>query len=278
MRLGIIGRRNTSTTQSETTAESGGPSVGFIAALVIMLIGVVFTAWYTARGPDMIDRLTGTPPITIGHVSTDLESQDIALREPVTDPAGRRALLGAHRPPDEWQALLTRHKAAAVGQITVTVVLTGNRSSLRIVEIKPRIKVREPLSDGAFLAVSTEGVTETVAVKANLDETSPRFVTADNPRVRYFSAKQIDLKEDERVTLEMTISAKKAYYEFDLVATVLADEHSEQVVITAPGGSPFQVTGEAETYRSLYTRAQRDAWAPMPQARVCQEFPKTGTC
>ncbi|WP_343948690.1 hypothetical protein [Nonomuraea longicatena] len=243
-----------------------------------MLIGVIFTAWYNARGPDTIDRMIGTPPVTIGHVSTDLDNQDIALREPVTDPAGRRALLGAHRPPDEWQALLTRHEAAAVGRITLTVVLTGNRSSLRIVEIKPRIKVREKLSDGAFLAVSREGVAETVAVKADLDEPAPRFVTADNPRVRYFSAKQIDLKEDERVTLEMSITAKKAYYEFDLVATVLAGEQSEQIVITAPGGSPFRVTGEARTYRSFYTASQQGAWAPMPRGQVCQEFPKAGSC
>lgn len=210
---------------------------GIVGAVLVAAIGVVFTAWFGSRGTDVIDRVSGAPPVTIGHVAVDADERDIALREPVTDPEERRILLGARATEDEQQALLTRHQAAVIDWMNITVVLVGNRSSMRIVDLRPRIIARKSVSDGAYLkAPSGSGEVGTVELRADLDKATPRFVTAKDPGVRYFSTKQIDLKRDERVTLSMTISGTEAYYEFDLLATVLAEERAEQLVINGPGG------------------------------------------
>ncbi|WP_433431196.1 hypothetical protein [Nonomuraea sp. CA-141351] len=251
---------------------------GVVSAVLVAAIGVVFTAWFNSRGTDAIDQIRGAPPVTIGHVAVDTDERDIALREPVTDPEGRRILLGAHSADEERQALLTRHQAAAIDRMNITVVLVGNRKSLRIVDLKPRIVARRSVSDGAYLEAARGGETGTVELRADLDKAAPRFMTAKDPGVRYFSTKQIDLKRGERVTLSMTISGTAAYYEFDLLATVLAEERTEQLVINGPGGGPFRLTGGGESYRSFYTTSSLGGWAPMPEAEVCELFPKRKTC
>lgn len=252
---------------------------GIVGAVLVATIGAVFTAWLGSRGTDVIDRVSGAPPVTIGHVAVDTDDRDIALREPVTDPEERRILLGAHATDDERQALLTRHRAAVIDWMNITVVLVGNRSSMRIVDLKPRIVARKSVSDGAYLkAASGSGEVGTVELRADLDKAAPRFVTAKDPGVRYFSTKQIDLTRDERVTLSMTISGTEAYYEFDLLATVLAEERAEQLVINGPGGGPFRLTGGGDTYRSFSTTSSLGGWAPMPAAEACELFPKTRKC
>ncbi|MFD8533157.1 hypothetical protein ACFV0L_37685 [Streptosporangium canum] len=252
---------------------------GIVGAVLVAAIGAVFTAWLGSRGTDVIDRVSGAPPVTIGHVAVDTDDRDIALREPVTDPEERRILLGAHTTDDERQALLTRRRAAVIDWMNITVVLVGNRSSMRIVDLKPRIVARESVSDGAYLkAASGSGEVGTVELRADLDKAAPRFVTAKDPGVRYFSTKQIDLTRDERVTLSMTISGTEAYYEFDLLATVLAEERAEQLVINGPGGGPFRLTGGSGTYRSFSTTSSLGGWAPMPAAEACELFPKTRKC
>ncbi|MEU8109408.1 hypothetical protein AB0C18_37455 [Nonomuraea muscovyensis] len=251
---------------------------GIVSAVLVAAIGVVFTAWFTSRGTDAIDRISGTPPVTIGHVAVHHEERDLVLREPVTDPRERGILLG-RATVEERAALLDRHHAALTDWMNATVVLVGNRNSLRIVDIKPRVLAREARSDGAFLKATTAGgEVDTVELGVDLDRPVPRFTTSDDPDVPYFTKKQIDLKRDERVTLSLKIRGKQAYYEFDLLATVLAADRTEQVVINGPDGSPFRLTGTSKTYRSVYTEVPEGAWAPVPAARVCVMFPKTGGC
>ncbi|SEU34698.1 hypothetical protein SAMN05421811_112101 [Nonomuraea wenchangensis] len=82
---------------------------------------------------------------------------------------------------------------------------------------------------------------------ANLDRPAPRFTAGGD--IPYFRKKQIDLKRDEPVTLSLSFTGRKAYYEFDLRAIVLAYGRTEEIVIR-PDGGPFRLTGEAARYRS----------------------------
>ncbi|MFG3439244.1 hypothetical protein ACGF0J_18525 [Nonomuraea sp. NPDC047897] len=250
---------------------------GIVSAVLVAAVGVVFTTWFSSRGTDAIDRINGTPPITIGHVAVHHEERDIVLREPVTDPKERGILLGSATA-EERAALLDRHHAAVTDAMNATVVLVGNRNSLRIVDVKPRVLTRAARSDGALLEATTAGEVDTVELAADLDRPAPRFTTSDDPDVPYFVTKQIDLKRDERVTLSLAIKGRRAYYEFDLLATVLAADRTEQVVINGPGGSPFRLTGRTETFRSVYTEMPGGGWRPMSAATVCLRFPKTGGC
>ncbi|MBB6551265.1 hypothetical protein [Nonomuraea rubra] len=195
----------------------------------------------------------------------------------MTDPQ-ERAVLQADAADAEREAVLARHRVAPIGGVNLTVVLVGNRSSVRIVDIEPRVLTREPVSRGALLVSAGAGEAATIQVSADLDDRAPRFRMAEDPNVTYFRSKQIDLKRDERVTLSMTIEGDKAFYEFDLLTTVLADARAEQVVVKGPGGRPFRITGPAKTYRSSYHESPLGGWQPVPRKQVCADRPAAEGC
>ncbi|MFF4414527.1 hypothetical protein ACFYY8_18525 [Streptosporangium sp. NPDC001559] len=233
--------------------------------MILAAFGVVFTEWYNAHGSDTVERVRGAAAITVGYVAVDYSERDTVLREPVTDPEDRAVLLAAHAD-ERREAVLARHRMALIGSMDVTVVLTGNRSSLRIVDIEPRVLARMPVSEGArLIAITAGGEAGTVGMAANLDRPVPRF-TADGD-VSYFRKKQIDLKRDEPVTLSLSFTGKKAYYEFDLLVTALADGRTEQLVVKGPDGGAFRLTGEAARYRSYYRQAPQGGWQPVSCGR-----------
>ncbi|YCK37897.1 hypothetical protein ACNF49_28730 [Actinomadura sp. ATCC 39365] len=242
---------------------------GIVSAVLIAAIGVVFTAWYTARGSDTLDRIGGEPPLTVGHVEVEYGERDLALREPLTDPQDRATLLGKAVNDADLAAMLSRHHIATIDDLTATVVLVGNRSSVRVIDIEPRILLRAPRSDAVYLVEETAGETGTVELVADLDRRPLRFAMKKEPDVPYFRKKQIDLQRGERVTLSLSVVGEDAYYEFDLVATVLAGEQSEQIVIKGPGGGPFRLTGRAGSYRKAYRKASNGGWTPMPPGHAC---------
>lgn len=243
-------------------------SAGILSAVIIAAIGAVITAWVNARGPAAVDRLSGGPPIKVGYVAVDRSQHEIALGRPVTDP-GERAVLRANASGARHDAVMARHQAAPIEEAAVTVVLTGNRSSLRIVDIEPRILDRGPVADGALLIYSSAGTTDTIELSADLDTPVPRFVTAADRKTPYFRKKQIDLKRDERVTLSLSVKGKAASYAFDLLVTVLAEDRTEQVSVEGPDGGPFRVTGLAGTYRSYYAVSPLGGWQPISNAEAC---------
>ncbi|MFB4271633.1 hypothetical protein [Nonomuraea sp. GTA35] len=234
---------------------------GVSSAVLIAAVGVVFTAWYTASGTDAVDQIGGKPPLTVGHVEVELDERPLVLREPVTDARDRAILLGKAASDTALAAMLARHHVATIEEMTATVVLVGNRSSLRIIDIEPRVLTRAAPSDGALLVPGGAGETGTVELVADLDRRPVRFTTKEDPGTAYFTKKQIDLKRDEVVTLSLSIVGAKAYYEFDLVATVLTGGRSEEIVINGPGGTPFRLTGPADSYRTEYRRSGGGSWS-----------------
>lgn len=234
---------------------------GIASAVILAAFGVVFTGWYNANGSDTVARARGAAPITVGHMAVDYSERDTVLREPVTDPEDRAVMLAVHAG-KQRDAMLARHQMALIDSMDVTVVLTGNRSSLRIVDIEPRVLARMPVSEGArLIAITGSGETGTVEMAADLDRPVPRFTTDKD--TAYFRKKQIDLKRDERITLSLSFTGKKAYYEFDLLVTVLADDRTEKVVITGPDGGRFRLSGEAARYRAYYRQAPQGGWQPV---------------
>ncbi len=270
-------RANAAPAPRAEEAEPAGPGrwkamwtwlAGILSAVIIAVIGVVFTAWFNARGPDAVDRISGEPPIKVGHVAVDYSTQDTALREPVTDP-GERAVLLSSTSGSRHDAVMARHHRAPLEKTDVTVVLIGNRSSLRIVDIKPRVLDRKPVSDGALLVYTPAGEVNTIELSADLDEPAPRFATAKDLDTSYFRKKQIDLKRGERVTLSMSVKGTAAYYEFDLLVTVLAEDRTEQITIEGPDKNPFRVTGTADAYRTYYAVSPLRGWQPISSGQAC---------
>jgi hypothetical protein len=268
------------------TEEAGGGKAirtwlaGILSAVLVTAIGVVFTAWFNASGPDTVDRISGEPPIKVGHVAVEYAAQDTTLRRPVTDPADRAVLLGSASG-SRRETVMARHDWAPLETAEVTVVLIGNRSNLRIVDIQPRVLDRKPVSDGALLLYTPAGEADTVEVTADLDEPAPRFTSTEDPDTTYFRKKQIDLKRDERVTLSMAITGTAAYYAFDLQVTVLAEDRTEQMTIRGPDKTPFRVTGISGKYHAYYTTAPLGGWQPISRSQACaigRKVGKAGKC
>ncbi|MEO3874361.1 hypothetical protein ABGB18_36680 [Nonomuraea sp. B12E4] len=234
---------------------------GIAGAVILAAFGTMFTEWYNADGSDTLERVRDAPPITVGHVAVDYSERDTVLREPVTDPGDRAVMLAANAG-KRRDAVLARHRMSLIDSMDVTVALTGSRSSLRIVDIEPRVLGRGPVSEGArLIAITGGGEVDTVEMAADLDRPAPRFTTDGD--TAYFRKKQIDLKRDERITLSLSFTGKKAYYEFDLLVTVLADDRTEEVVIKGPDGGPFRLTGEAARYRAYYRETPQGGWRPV---------------
>ncbi|MCF6471820.1 hypothetical protein FAF44_26005 [Nonomuraea sp. MG754425] len=250
--------------------------------MIVAAVGVVFTAWFNARGPETVDRISGEPAIKVGHVAVDYTAQDTALRTPVTDPADRAILLGSASG-SRREEVLARHDRAPVEAAEVTVVLVGNRTSVRIIDIEPRVLDRKPTSDGALLIYTPAGEADTIGLSADLDTPAPRFTSTDDPGTAYFRKKQIDLKRDERVTLSMTVTGTAAYYAFDLLVTVLAQDRTEQVRIQGPAATPFRVTGVSRAYHAYYTASPLagGGWRPVSRSDACateRKLAKAGEC
>lgn len=234
---------------------------GIVSAVILAAFGVVFNEWYNAHGSDTVERVRGTAAITVGHVAVDYSERDTVLREPVSDPEDRAVMLAAHAD-GRREAVLTRHRMSLIDRMDVTVALTGDRSSLRIVDIEPRILARLPVSEGArLIAVKAGGEVGAVEMSADLDRPVPRFTVGGG--AAYFRKKQIDLKRGEPVTLSLSFTGRKAYYEFDLRVTVLADGRTEEVVVKGPDGGPFRLSGEAGRYRSYYRESSLGGWRPV---------------
>ncbi|WP_156056391.1 hypothetical protein [Streptosporangium roseum] len=253
---------------------------GIVGAVIVAAVGVVFTAWFNARGSDTFDSISGEPPIKVGHVSVDYAAQDTTLREAVTDPADRAALLGSASG-SRRDTVMARHDRAPVETADLTLVLVGNRSSLRIVDIQPRVLDRKPVSDGALFIYSSGGEAATIELSADLDRPAPRFTAPEDPGTSYFRKKQIDLKRDERVTLSMTVTGTAAYYAFDLLITVLAGDRTEQMTIQGPDRTPFRVTGTSSTYHAYYTISPLGGWQPISRSGACaieRKLAKAGKC
>ncbi|MFD1538230.1 hypothetical protein [Nonomuraea guangzhouensis] len=233
---------------------------GIVGAVIVAAAGAVFTGWFGSLGPGAFDEISREAPVTAAYVKITTDNVDLALREPVTAAQDRAILLGR---PDEAQheAFLERYRAAQVGATKVMVVLNGNRAGLRIADIRPRILTREPLPDGALLSPASAGEQGTIEVAADLDRAKPRFTSVKDRDTPYFETKQIDLVRDERVTFIMTLTACKAYYEFELVATVISNGRAEQVVVRRPGGLPFRLTGPARAYRTVYDESPMGGWS-----------------
>ncbi|WP_158578656.1 hypothetical protein [Spongiactinospora rosea] len=250
---------------------------GLLGAVLVAAIGTAFTVWFEARGPDAVDRISGQRPLTVAHVAVDYATQHTTLRRPVTDPGERAVLLGAGSGSSR-EAIMRSHDWAPLGTADVTVVLAGNRSSLRIIDITPRVLTRKPVSDGALFVYSSEGVAQTIELSADLDEQAPRFTNAKNPDTSYFRKQQIDLKRDDPVTLAMSITGSAAYYEFDLQVTLLADGRTEKMTIGGPDGRPFRVSGIADRYRAYYGISALGGWQPLSRTAACAEVKKAMGC
>jgi hypothetical protein len=137
------------------------------------------------------------------------------------------------------------HDAVDGEILNIEVTLEGKHpDGVRILDMRPVTKCAKPLAGTAFFAPSA-GESDVVGLMVNLDDSYPRarVIESDgSPGGDYFKVKKYDLKEKEKVTLNIFSTTHKHYCEFRLLFDLIAgDERVTQIVDNK--GQPFRVTG-----------------------------------
>jgi hypothetical protein len=251
--------------RSRTTWAAGVASA-VVAALLI--------AWLPGEGRNLVDRVIAADPVRFLLIDGPYES-DVAVEHPIDDPADRAALLTE---PDRFPALVAKYGGGPVGRLDIVIVAEGGRSQTRIVDIRPRVLKTLPLLTGTYFHPVTAGQGDVIALQANLDGTDRLLRGTD--RKPYFTAKQILLNRGEQETLRLSFTAAKAAYEFELVATIVADGRRYEQVVRRPDGAGFRVTGAARDHRR-YPRVYvggGTTWRLGGRADKCEIFPRSKGC
>jgi hypothetical protein len=200
------------------------------------------------------------------------------LATPVTS-AADQVTLGSGTEPDSAVAdLITRHGGAPVGGFNATIVLQGNRPSLQIVDIQPQILSSGPGPTAAFLAYPQEGALDSVPVSVDLDAAFPAFMSGPVP---FFGPHQVELKLGERETFDVSFTAARRSYEFNLLVTYITGGRQYQQVIGGPGSEPFRIAAKAadyRTYKTVYQGLSSNQFVIADHAQVCVIFPDSRGC
>ncbi|MFI2352148.1 hypothetical protein ACH492_35190 [Streptomyces sp. NPDC019443] len=238
------------------------------AAVVGTVVSAILTGWFQEAAPDLSRRALGSPALEV-RFAADISDQTapFALQKPVTTPQDR-AMLVEPTSSREWQNFIREKNAAPVDRADMQIVLEGGRSKIRIVDLRPRILHKSTRWGGAYFIPATAGEVEAISVSADLDHPDPHFTQGKKGSRNYFHEKQLELARGEQVTLTISVTAKAAAYEFDFVATVIADGKIHDVPIRLPGKKPFLITArqaKPSGYSQVF-KEQGEAWVQAPAA------------
>ncbi|GAA2457594.1 hypothetical protein ACFPFX_32720 [Streptomyces mauvecolor] len=218
----------------------------------------------------MVDKALGTTPLKVVHVSNVINEVPVAIKEAITTTEDR-TMLANPATEKAWIDFLYQKQAAPVNQMTISVVLEGGRSKVRVVDMRPRIHHKGDRWSGAYFTPATAGEVGTVPLTSDLDQQHPAFFMAGNKSERYFTQRQIDLTRGEQSTVSMTFTARSASYEFDVVVTVAADDKTEEIAIHPDKGGLFRLTGRQEkpiNYKQAFEEVD-GAWIQAPAGQWC---------
>lgn len=218
-------------------------------ALATLVSTVILGAW-----PWLLDRwadLRGQPHlITTAYAEEVRVGENVAFRRPLPLGPGQTLLPPGSRDKDVLD-LLRREKAARTRGMTVTVVLRSTRrETIRILDVRPRILETAPSWSGACMHFPAQGDAPVYKVAADLDDLRP-----GKGRKGGFLQKNLDLVEGERATVEISATAAKRYYRWDVQVDYLYGDSPDvrHVYVRDPAGEEFRLTGEAKRYRESYS-------------------------
>ncbi|MFF8029249.1 hypothetical protein ACFZDJ_51115 [Streptomyces sp. NPDC007896] len=212
-------------------------------------------------------------------MTTSIDEGPVAMRSAVTA-VDERAVLANAASEEEWMDFLGKKRAAPVNQVTISAVLEGGRSKVRVVDMRPRIREKREKWTGAYFTPATAGEVETIPLTADLDRRRPAFSTTGKTSENYFRQRQIELSRGEITTISMTLTAQKASYEFDILVTVMADDKAKEVIIHPEGESAFRLTGresKASNYRQVFEEVG-GAWVQAPPGQWCVKLSLLKNC
>lgn len=220
-------------------------------ARLIVIGGVLLLAAATAgTWPTPIDvgrDLVGIPAITAAITSSIFPGDSLAM--PTELSPAEHALLSRDPSDKQLTKVLSSHRAARIGRMNVLVILQGQRDNpIRVIDVRPRIIKSGPPPNGTCLTVPIQGTRDEYTIKVDLDQQRP------GGGASRFLPKSIDLAYGERATIELTVRAKRRWYEWDIevIYAYRFGAQPESAFFRGSDGQPFRVTGAARKYAAVY--------------------------
>ncbi|MGW4425843.1 hypothetical protein [Streptosporangium sp. NPDC004631] len=260
---------------TQDAQDSQAPAVRRLGTWLVGAFGAGFTALIAATitgawpwTADTVQDLRGSSPVRVVAESSIWPNDIIAMDDRLT--SGRdHALLLNYPSNRELADMFRRHKAARVKTMTVTVIVEGLRSKpVRVIDVRPRVLSTAKRRSGTCIVFPPpQGESPLYLVKADLDTFRPPAGRSQ------FLKTSVDLKQDERLTVELTVKATRASHEWDV--EVLYDYGGDSAIqrtyARQADGQPFRLSGRAKRYGMAFAD-------PNGVEMVFRKISKRGRC
>jgi hypothetical protein len=126
--------------------------------------------------------------------------------------------------------------------------------SVTIVSIRAHILQQFPDATGILVSLGGQGAVGVGETGIDLDSRAPYAEeigdSGNLTGISYFASHVIQVDPTAQYTIDLTVTASKADYLFELEVDLVVDGHPETWDYQGPGGKSFQVTGRAPSYTS----------------------------
>jgi len=248
-----------------------------VAGTVAIAVVVVTTSGMA--GP-LMDKIFPPEPIKVVSVTwlTGPELGPVGYVIPQATPAGpseNEVKSFLERPVDGFAAWLARHGAVAVGSVVWQIVIEGGlRTELLVVGLRPVLdgECIQPVPGGDLIETVSEGPVGQTVFDTDIDAKEPVFVRVDVDAKRKpaFTDTVLRLSRGERNPLLFRANSRGPHCRFRIELTYVTDGSNHSMMLTAPGGRPFEVTGYS-AYKWVYrppivcgkvARIEGEGWKP----------------
>ncbi len=245
---------------------------GWVTTVVSGIIIAAGGVWLLDFARSVGDS-SGPAMAAVGDIDP-LSTRCYALADPITSASDKVTLLSGTASPAQVSALIARHGGVNVGRLVLTLILTGRRSSLRIVNIQPQVhKVKPPTA--ALLQYASAGTVDITQVSSNLDSPFAQLEESSQP---YFNSQEIDLVNGERQTFRITFEATTGSWAFNLLVTYVTGGQQYEQAISGPSHGYFLLSGLDTRYGTVYSGVNENQFEVASEAQSRLIFSKTEGC
>lgn len=265
----------------------------WVLTLVVGAVGVYLTdvvrAYLEARGAPAVEvgeRLADPDPIAVVDIRR-ITNPDIAGDFVV--PAGTTNLTELDRALVAWQQtgaspVAALDKVGAIGVETSVweITLEGLRTSaVEVVDMRVAFDgaCTDPIGGAVLMDNQSAGATDKIVLEVAVDKPGSPFLVLNTDET-FFTTRKITLPKGEKNVI--TIAAKSAgpFCKYRLELQYLADGKRDTMLISAPGGQPFAVTGAAApgAYEFVYLSALRGCDLARVTGEAYADIKENGGC
>lgn len=256
------------------------PFVWLAGCLCVVSLGAA-AAYGAGLADPLLEKLSNAQPIEVAETAwltgPELGPQGYVL--PAESGASESDLKGylekPSKPSGDFAGWLSRHGAVSVGAVVWQVTLVGGLSAeVVVVGLRPVLdgSCTPAAPGGTLVEAVSEGVVGQAVFDTDIDAKDPVFVLVDVDAKRKpaFTDTVLKVVKGERHVLLFRANSRGPHCRFRIEVNYHLDRRMHTMMLAAPGGRPFEVTGYA-AYKWVYrppivcgkaVRVAGEGWEP----------------